>query len=305
LGPQVIRRGSLIITDNVVRNGAVIDAASNDPSVKGVRRFHQLLAAEPRVSATAIQTVAAKVTTAFVSRWSPPGNEPPKPILRHYNETSVPRGGPHEVSHSHVDKHSGHAAVGRNGPRAGPARRSAGESLAARRLHHRDAPYQFTTRGADKKTANADNVKIERQLDEEGRATAIAMGKALRELKIPVGEVLASPTYRALETVRYAQLGNPRTYEELGDGGQSMQGGTEAQARGSKRSDAVSNGREYDRCDPLPEHDPRISAVVIRFGDGEALVFVPTARAERVSWRESRLRSGQGCGFSQRLCRVG
>lgn len=49
------------------------------------------------------------------------------------------------------------------------------------------------------------------------------MGRAIRTLKIPVGEVLTSPTYRALETVRLAQLPKPRPYEELGDAGQSMQ----------------------------------------------------------------------------------
>ncbi len=54
---KLSRRGSLIIADNVVRNGAVVDAASADPNVQGVRRFNELLAAEPRVSATAIQTV--------------------------------------------------------------------------------------------------------------------------------------------------------------------------------------------------------------------------------------------------------
>jgi predicted O-methyltransferase YrrM len=54
------RRGSLIITDNVVRNGAVIDAASDNASVQGVRRFNAALAAEPRVIATVIQTVGSK-----------------------------------------------------------------------------------------------------------------------------------------------------------------------------------------------------------------------------------------------------
>jgi predicted O-methyltransferase YrrM len=57
---KLTRRGSLIITDNVVRNGAVIDAGSADPSVQGVRQFNAALAAEPRVSATAIQTVGSK-----------------------------------------------------------------------------------------------------------------------------------------------------------------------------------------------------------------------------------------------------
>lgn len=59
------RRGSLIIADNVVRNGTVIDGASDDPSVQGVRRFNELLAAEPRVSATAIQTVGSKGYDGF------------------------------------------------------------------------------------------------------------------------------------------------------------------------------------------------------------------------------------------------
>jgi phosphohistidine phosphatase SixA len=58
-----------------------------------------------------------------------------------------------------------------------------------------------------KDSADAENTRDERQLDEKGRTTVTAMGKALHDLKIPLGEVLSSPTYRALETVRYAQLG--------------------------------------------------------------------------------------------------
>jgi predicted O-methyltransferase YrrM len=59
------RRGSVIIADNVVRDGAVIDAASLDPSVQGVRRFTERLAAEKRVSATVIQTVGSKGYDGF------------------------------------------------------------------------------------------------------------------------------------------------------------------------------------------------------------------------------------------------
>jgi predicted O-methyltransferase YrrM len=60
------RRGSLIIIDNVVRGGKVIDAASRDPMVLGVRRLNEVIAAEPRVSATAIQTVGAKGYDGFI-----------------------------------------------------------------------------------------------------------------------------------------------------------------------------------------------------------------------------------------------
>lgn len=63
---RLARPGTLIIADNVVRNGAVADPASTDVSVQAVRRFTELVAAEPRVSATTIQTVGAKGYDGFM-----------------------------------------------------------------------------------------------------------------------------------------------------------------------------------------------------------------------------------------------
>jgi predicted O-methyltransferase YrrM len=57
---RLSRPGSLIIVDNVVRGGAVIDPGSDDPRVHGTRRLHELLASEPRVVATVVQTVGSK-----------------------------------------------------------------------------------------------------------------------------------------------------------------------------------------------------------------------------------------------------
>jgi predicted O-methyltransferase YrrM len=62
---KLSRPGSLIVVDNVVREGAVIDARSRDASVQGVRRLNELIAAEPRVAATAIQTVGIKGYDGF------------------------------------------------------------------------------------------------------------------------------------------------------------------------------------------------------------------------------------------------
>jgi predicted O-methyltransferase YrrM len=62
---KLARSGTLIIADNVVRNGAIIDAESTDANVQAVRRFNELLAAETRVSATAIQTVGSKGYDGF------------------------------------------------------------------------------------------------------------------------------------------------------------------------------------------------------------------------------------------------
>lgn len=62
---QLSRPGSLIVVDNVVRDGAVIEAASADASVQGVRRLNELMASDPRVSATTIQTVGSKGYDGF------------------------------------------------------------------------------------------------------------------------------------------------------------------------------------------------------------------------------------------------
>lgn len=57
---ELSRPGALILVDNVVRDGAVLDETTEDPAIRGIRRFYELLAAEPRASATGIQTVGAK-----------------------------------------------------------------------------------------------------------------------------------------------------------------------------------------------------------------------------------------------------
>jgi predicted O-methyltransferase YrrM len=59
------RPGTVIVGDNVVRGGAVVDALSVDPNVKGVRAFFDLIASEPQLSATAIQTAGEKGWDGF------------------------------------------------------------------------------------------------------------------------------------------------------------------------------------------------------------------------------------------------
>ena len=63
---KLSRPGSVMVFDNVVRGGKVIDAKSTDALVQGVRRLNELIAAEPRVSATAIQTVGVKGYDGFL-----------------------------------------------------------------------------------------------------------------------------------------------------------------------------------------------------------------------------------------------
>lgn len=63
---RLVRAGGLIIVDNVVRRGRVVDAASTDPAVIGTRRLAGAIAAEPRVDATVLQTVGGKSYDGFV-----------------------------------------------------------------------------------------------------------------------------------------------------------------------------------------------------------------------------------------------
>jgi predicted O-methyltransferase YrrM len=62
---ELSARGTLIIADNLVRGGQVLDPSGEDPSVAGSRRFTELLGTEPRVSATLIQTVGIKGYDGF------------------------------------------------------------------------------------------------------------------------------------------------------------------------------------------------------------------------------------------------
>jgi phosphohistidine phosphatase SixA len=127
----------------------------------------------------------------------------------------------------------------------------------------------------DTQTANADNVRMERQLDDAGRRTSAAMGKALRDLKIPVGDVLSSPTYRALETVKLAQLPSVQPHAELGDGGQSMQSASDPQAQWLReRANRLPKGTNTI----IVTHMPNISRAFPEWGavaDGEVVVVGP------------------------------
>jgi predicted O-methyltransferase YrrM len=62
---KLSRPGTMIIADNVVRNAKVINSSSDDPNVQGIRRFNEVLATEPRLTATTIQTVGSKGYDGF------------------------------------------------------------------------------------------------------------------------------------------------------------------------------------------------------------------------------------------------
>jgi len=63
---QLVRPGSILVADNVVRQGGVADPSSSDPAVEGVQRFMELVAADPGLEATVVQTVGSKGYDGFL-----------------------------------------------------------------------------------------------------------------------------------------------------------------------------------------------------------------------------------------------
>jgi phosphohistidine phosphatase SixA len=142
-------------------------------------------------------------------------------------------------------------------------------------MRHASSPAQVP----DAQTADRENTTRERQLDRTGRDTSIAMGKAVKALGIPVGEVYTSPTYRARETARLAQFTNPVPVPELGDHGRSMKAVGAPDAKWlQQRAARASRGTNI----LVITHQPNITAAFPGIspvpGDGEMLVFQPDGK---------------------------
>lgn len=170
--------------------------------------------------------------------------------------------------------------------------RSGGYVLVMRHASSPRRPPDFTQ-------ANADNPEHERQLDLSGRLSATAMGAALRELQIPVGSILASPAYRALETVRYAQFGSANTYPQLEDFG----------ADGSMDPlDPTDQRIAWLRAQTLVRPASGTNTIIVThlaniraafpqnaedLADGEALIFQPDGRGSSPMIRRIRIEDWQ------------
>jgi phosphohistidine phosphatase SixA len=137
-------------------------------------------------------------------------------------------------------------------------------------MRHANSPRELP----DATTANADNPTHERQLDATGRRDATAMGAALKRLHVPIGEVISSPTYRALETARLIDAGKARTAEQLGNEGMSITDEARATWVRNEVARKASGGNRL-----LITHGPNISAAFPQYAsgmaEGEALVFDP------------------------------
>jgi phosphohistidine phosphatase SixA len=144
-------------------------------------------------------------------------------------------------------------------------------------MRHASSPEQ----PPDAATANPDNVKHERQLDTTGRREAQVMGEALRKLGIPVGEVLSSPAYQAMETARLLGFPNIVAVDELGNEG--MRASNEANIAWLRANVAMppAAGNRL-----LVTHGPDVTGAfpedAAGMKAGDALIFHPTGKGEAV-----------------------
>ena len=144
-------------------------------------------------------------------------------------------------------------------------------------MRHASSPHE----PPDAEAADALNTRRERQLDDAGRSSAIAMGAALRRLHIPVGRVLSSPTYRAMQTVRLAQFGDASIFPELGDEGHSMMAdatGVRGAWLRAKIAEVPQPGLNTLVVTHLPNIVEALGASVTPMADGEALVLRPDGK---------------------------
>jgi phosphohistidine phosphatase SixA len=144
-------------------------------------------------------------------------------------------------------------------------------------LRHASSPFEVP----DKSAADPENVNLERQLDAAGKETSTAMGKALKALRIPIGEVDSSQTFRALQTAKYAELPHPTPVAELTEGKQGMSADAD-KARTAWLAHAATSVPRAGTNTVLITHTPNITAA---FGDkakdikaGEAMVFQPDGK---------------------------
>jgi phosphohistidine phosphatase SixA len=145
-------------------------------------------------------------------------------------------------------------------------------------MRHANSPAQ----PPDKSAADAENVKLERQLDAAGRDSARAMGEAVKVLHLPIGEVFSSPTYRALQTAKLASLGAAKTFPELDEGAAGMQ----ATAEGARVTWLKMKTAEVPRAGTdtvIVTHAPNIKASFgVDAAAGETLVFKPDGKGGAV-----------------------
>jgi len=133
---------------------------------------------------------------------------------------------------------------------------------------------------ADTDPLHLENVAAQRQLSEEGRQTARALGRAFRDLKIPVARVLASKFRRATEAARLLDVGEVETSMDIAEGGLVVSPNENRRREKALRA-LLSTPPHPGKNIVIVSHKPNLQdAAGKEFGDaaeGEVFVFRPLA----------------------------
>lgn len=139
--------------------------------------------------------------------------------------------------------------------------------------HPRTNPDQ-----ADTDPLNLDNIKAQRQLSDDGRKQARALGESFRELGIPVEKVISSKFYRALEAAKLLAVGEVTTSIDVTEGGLVVST-NENQRRAKALRQVLSTPPAKGKNLVVVSHKPNLQdAAGKEFGDlgeGEVVVFRP------------------------------
>ena len=161
-----------------------------------------------------------------------------------------------------------------SGPALTAALRQGGYVLVMR---HASSPNTIPS----KAEAAAGNFAPERQLDAKGEATARAMGEAFKALRIPIGPVLSSPTFRAVQTTRYGQFGMALPVPELGEGAAGMAGNAEEERRAwldKKIKEMPPMGKDMLLVTHAPNITGAFGQAAAGIAEGEAMIFHPDGK---------------------------
>jgi phosphohistidine phosphatase SixA len=160
--------------------------------------------------------------------------------------------------------------------------------------------FRHTKTNADQSDTDPlhlDNVKAQRQLSEEGRAQAKAIGEALHALKIPVGKVISSKYNRAQEAAKLLGFGDPEALTEVTQGGMLISP-NEDERRTKSLKQLLGTAPEEGKNTIIVSHKPNLEEAAGKdFGDvteGEAVIFQPQgegkfkliARVPAATWTE-------------------
>lgn len=160
-------------------------------------------------------------------------------------------------------------------------------------MRHANAPAQPPA----KADADPKNAKLERQLDAMGRDTARAMGEAVKSLRIPIGDVFSSPTFRAHQTIELAALGQPKDVTELDEGAAGMQAIPETARIAYLKAKAAELPRSGGNT-IVVTHAPNIKgAFDIDAAAGETLVFKPDGKGGAT--QVARIKIGDWASFAK------